>query len=91
VSFWKKLGRVAANVVTLGLPFIIKAIARKNPKAAPYLAIAAEIIDAVVNERPDLYGTPGLYEEARRQVYATPDFSEAEKRAILAAVWRQVG
>jgi hypothetical protein len=91
MSFWGKLRRVVGHVVTLGLPFIIKAIAKKNPKAAPHLAIALEIIDAVLAERPDLYNKPGLYQEVKRRVYTSDDFTEAEKRVILAAAWKRVG
>lgn len=89
MSFWSKLGRVAANVVTLGLPIIVRMIARKNPKSSA-LAIAAEIVDAVLVERPDLYETPGLYSEVRGRVQASPDLSEADKRAVLAAVYHYI-
>ena len=90
MSFFGKLWRVAKPIVTLGLPIIIKAIAKKNPKAAPYLQIAEEVISAVLAERPDLYGTPGLYIEVRKRITENALLTQAEKRAALAAAWQQL-
>jgi hypothetical protein len=86
---FRKLWRIVKPVVTLGLPIIIRAIARKNPKSNT-IAIAAQIIEAILHDRPDLYRTPGLYDAARRYV-ERGHLPEKQKRELIAELFKQVG
>jgi hypothetical protein len=86
---FRKLWRIVKPVVTLGLPILINHIRRKNPQSNT-IAIAAQIIEAILHDRPDLYRTPGLYDAARRYVQEG-NMPEKQKRELIAQLFKMVG
>ncbi len=75
------------QVVLLGLPLIIGKIRGKNKTVAQIVDI---IVTTILNERPDLLGTPGLEQEARRRVLAM-GLSPKKERAALGHLRRTHG